>query len=300
MHMGSKVKSLQEKGRLMSTSPAETMLVAEQVTYRYPTMPPESAPALNQVSLRVGAGEYVALLGHNGSGKSTLARHFNALLIPQEGRVLVQGFDTREPANRRRVREMVGMVFYNPDNQVVATVVEDDVAWSLAARGWSRAEIQERVDEALAAVGLEEQRHLPPSSLSGGQRQRLAIAGVLALRPACLVADEVTALLDPQGRREIQGLLRRLNREQGMTVVQVTHLLEEAALADRIVVLEGGQVALEGTPAEIFSDLDRLQALHLAIPDVIALANRLRGAGLPIPPDALTAQDVASALLDYH
>lgn len=298
--MGSKVKSLQEKGRLMSTSPAETMLVAEQVTYRYPTMPPESAPALNQVSLRVGAGEYVALLGHNGSGKSTLARHFNALLIPQEGRVLVQGFDTREPANRRRVREMVGMVFYNPDNQVVATVVEDDVAWSLAARGWSRAEIQERVDEALAAVGLEEQRHLPPSSLSGGQRQRLAIAGVLALRPACLVADEVTALLDPQGRREIQGLLRRLNREQGMTVVQVTHLLEEAALADRIVVLEGGQVALEGTPAEIFSDLDRLQALHLAIPDVIALANRLRGAGLPIPPDALTAQDVASALLDYH
>ncbi len=298
--MGSKVKSLQEKGRLMSTSPAETMLVAEQVTYRYPTMPPENAPALNQVSLRVGAGEYVALLGHNGSGKSTLARHFNALLIPQEGRVLVQGFDTREPANRRRVREMVGMVFYNPDNQVVATVVEDDVAWSLAARGWSRAEIQERVDEALTAVGLEEQRHFPPNSLSGGQRQRLAIAGVLALRPACLVADEVTALLDPQGRREIQLLLRRLNREQGMTVVQVTHLLEEAALADRIVVLERGRVALEGTPAEIFSDLNRLQALHLAIPDVIALANRLRGAGLPIPPDALTAQDVASALLDYH
>jgi energy-coupling factor transport system ATP-binding protein len=276
------------------------MLVAEQVTYRYPTAPPDSAPALNQVSLRVKAGEYVALLGHNGSGKSTLARHCNALLIPQEGRVLVQGFDTREPANRRRVREMVGMVFYNPDNQVVATVVEDDVAWSLAARGWSRAEIQERVNEALAAVGLEEQRHLSPNSLSGGQRQRLAIAGVLALRPACLMADEVTALLDPLGRREIQMLLRRLNREHGMTIVQVTHLLEEAALADRIVVLEGGQVALEGTPAEIFADLDRLHALHLAIPDVIALANRLRGAGLPIPPDALTAQDVASALLDFR
>ncbi len=284
----------------MPTSSAETMLVAEQVTYRYPTALPDSAPALNQVSLRVKAGEYVALLGHNGSGKSTLARHCNALLIPQEGRVLVQGFDTREPANRRRVREMVGMVFYNPDNQVVATVVEDDVAWSLAARGWSRAEIQERVDEALAAVGLEEQRHLSPNSLSGGQRQRLAIAGVLALRPACLVADEVTALLDPLGRREIQMLLRRLNREQGMTIIQVTHLLEEAALADRIVVLEGGQVALEGTPAEIFADLDRLHALRLAIPDVIALANRLRGAGLPIPPDALTAQDVASALLDFR
>ena len=192
------------------------------------------------------------------------------------------------------------MVFYNPDNQVVATVVEDDVAWSLAARGWSRAEIQERVNEALAAVGLEEQRHLSPNSLSGGQRQRLAIAGVLALRPACLVADEVTALLDPLGRREIQMLLRRLNREHGMTIVQVTHLLEEAALADRIVVLEGGQVALEGTPAEIFADLDRLHALRLAIPDVIALANRLRGAGLPIPPDALTAQDVASALPDFR
>ena len=284
----------------MSTPSADTILVAEQVTYRYPTAASGTAPALDQVSLRVRKGEYLALLGHNGSGKSTLARHFNALLIPQAGRVLVSGFDTREPANRHRVREMVGMVFYNPDNQIVATVVEDDVAWSLAARGWSRAEIQERVNEALAAVGLEEQRQLSPHSLSGGQRQRLAIAGVLALRPACLMADEVTALLDPLARREIQALLRRLNREQGMTVIQVTHLLEEAALADRIVVLEGGRVALDGTPAEVFADLERLQQLHLAIPDVIALANRLRGAGLPIPPDALTAEDVASALVDYR
>jgi len=284
----------------MSTSSGDAILAAEEVTYQYPTAAPGAPPALDHVSLRVRRGEYLALLGHNGSGKSTLARHFNALVLPQEGRVLVDGLDTRDAANKRRVREMVGMIFYNPDNQIVATVVEDDVAWSLAARGWSRAEIEERVNEALAMVGLEEQRGLSPHRLSGGQKQRLAIAGVLALRPACILADEVTALLDPVGRSEIQSLLRRLNREQGLTVVQVTHLLEEAALADRIVVLEGGRVALEGTPAEVFSDLERLQKLRLAIPDVIALANRLRVAGLPIPLDALTAEDVASALVDYR
>jgi energy-coupling factor transport system ATP-binding protein len=284
----------------MSTSSGDAILVAEDVTYRYPTAEPGTPPALDHVSLRVRKGEYLALLGHNGSGKSTLARHFNALVLPQEGRVLVDSLDTRDPANKRRVREMVGMIFYNPDNQIVATVVEDDVAWSLAARGWSRAEIEERVNEALAMVGLAEQRHLSPHRLSGGQKQRLAIAGVLALRPACILADEVTALLDPVGRSDIQGLLRRLNREQGLTIVQVTHLLEEAALADRIVVLEGGRVALEGTPAEVFADLDRLQKLRLAIPDVIALAHRLRVAGLPIPLDALTAEDVASALVDYR
>lgn len=284
----------------MSTSSGDAILAAEDVTYQYPTAAPGAPPALDHVSLRVRRGEYLALLGHNGSGKSTLARHFNALVLPQEGRVLVDGLDTRDAANKRRVREMVGMIFYNPDNQIVATVVEDDVAWSLAARGWSRAEIEERVNQALAMVGLEEQRGLSPHRLSGGQKQRLAIAGVLALRPACILADEVTALLDPVGRSEIQSLLRRLNREQGLTVVQVTHLLEEAALADRIVVLEGGRVALEGTPAEVFSDLERLQKLRLAIPDVIALANRLRVAGLPIPLDALTAEDVASALVDYR
>ncbi len=284
----------------MSTSSGDVILVAEDVTYRYPTAMPGAPPALDHVSLRVRRGEYLALLGHNGSGKSTLARHFNALVLPQEGRVLVDGLDTRDPANKGRVREMVGMIFYNPDNQIVATVVEDDVAWALAARGWSRAAIEARVSEALATVGLEEQRQLSPHRLSGGQKQRLAIAGVLALRPACILADEVTALLDPVGRNEIQRLLRRLNREHGLTIVQVTHLLEEAALADRIVVLEGGHVALEGTPAEVFADLERLQKLRLAIPDVIALANRLRVAGLPIPLDALTAEDVASALMDYH
>ncbi|HEY7356486.1 MAG TPA: energy-coupling factor transporter ATPase [Ktedonobacterales bacterium] len=284
----------------MSASSGDAILVAEDVTYQYPTAAPGAPPALDHVSLRVRKGEYLALLGHNGSGKSTLARHFNALVLPEEGRVLVDGLDTRDPANKRRVREMVGMIFYNPDNQIVATVVEDDVAWALAARGWSRAEIEERVNEALAMVGLEEQRHVSPHRLSGGQKQRLAIAGVLALRPACILADEVTALLDPVGRNDIQGLLRRLNREQGLTIVQVTHLLEEAALADRIVVLEAGRVALSGTPAEIFSDLDRLQKLRLAIPDVIALAHRLRVAGLPIPPNALTAEDVASALVDYR
>ncbi len=281
----------------MSASSDDAILVAEQVTYQYPTAAAGAPPALDHVNLRVRKGEYLALLGHNGSGKSTLARHFNALVLPQEGRVLVDGLDTRDPSNKRRVREMVGMIFYNPDNQIVGTVVEDDVAWALAARGWPRTEIEQRVNEALAMVGLEEVRRLSPQQLSGGQKQRLAIAGVLALRPACILADEVTALLDPVGRHEVQSLLRRLNRDHGLTIVQVTHLLEEAALADRIVVLEGGRVALEGAPAEVFGDLERLQALRLAIPDVIALAHRLRVAGLPIPPDALTAEAVASALV---
>jgi energy-coupling factor transport system ATP-binding protein len=270
----------------------------QHISYTYPdsTAGRGGVPALRDVSLQVQAGEYLVVLGHNGSGKSTLARHCNALLAPDSGRVLVAGLDTRDPAARRAIRETVGMIFHNPDNQIIATVVEDDVAWGLAARGLPAALIHERVAEAMAAVGMAELRGQPPHRLSGGQRQRLAIAGVLALRPRCIVADEATALLDPRARQAIAGLLHELSRALGVAVIHVTHLLDEAALADRVVVMERGRIVMEGPPAAIFADLERLRALRLAVPAPIELAARLRGAGVPISRAALTVEAIAEEL----
>ena len=276
------------------------LIDVDRVTYRYParggTTP--ASPAIEAVSLRVAPGEYVALLGHNGSGKSTLARLLNGLLAPEAGHVRVLGHDTCERARRRFVRERVGMIFSDPDSQIIATVVADDVAWGLAARGLPREVIASRVDAALAAVGLTDARGRAPYELSGGQRQRLAIAGVLALEPACIVADEVTSQLDPQARGEILALLRHLNRTRGLGVVAVTHLLEEAALADRVIVLEQGRIALEGAPAAVFADLDRLRALRLVVPEVALLGERLRRVGLAIPPDALSPEALVAALIE--
>ncbi len=249
--------------------------------------------ALRDINLRVRQGEYVVVLGHNGSGKSTLARHCNALLTPTSGRVLVAGMDTSDRTMQRAIRDKVGMIFQNPDNQIIATVVEDDVAWALTMRGLPAALIRERVEEAMEVVGISDLRERAPQQLSGGQKQRLAIAGVLALRPQCIVADEATAQLDPLSRREIVALLHKLNREPGLTVIQVTHLLEEAALAERIVILQQGQIVMEGPPTDIFSDLERLRRLKLAIPEPIELAARLREAGLPLAPDALTVEALA-------
>lgn len=277
----------------------EPLIDAECVTYRYPARNgiTPAHPAIDAVSLRVNPGEYVALLGHNGSGKSTLARLLNGLLVPADGHVRVLGHDTRERTRRRFVRERVGMIFSDPDSQIIATVVADDVAWGLAARGLPRDIIARRVDAALAAVGLADARGRAPHELSGGQRQRLAIAGVLALEPACIVADEVTAQLDPQARGEILSLLRELNRTRGLSVVAVTHLLEEAALADRVIVLEHGRIALEGAPAAVFADLNRLRALRLVVPEIALLGERLRRTGLAIPPDALTPEALIAALI---
>jgi energy-coupling factor transport system ATP-binding protein len=276
------------------------LIEVERATYVYParygTAP--SAPALDAVSLRVAPGEYVALLGHNGSGKSTLARLLNGLLVPAAGHVRVLGHDTRNRARRPFVRERVGMIFSDPDSQIIATVVADDVAWGLAARGLPREVIAGKVDAALAAVGLADARGRAPQELSGGQRQRLALAGVLALEPACIVADEVTAQLDPRARGEILALLRELNRIRGLSVVAVTHLLEEAALADRVIVLEQGHIALEGPPAAVFADLDRLRALRLVVPEVALLGERLRLAGRVIPQDALTPEALVAALIE--
>ncbi len=281
----------------MSTAP---LIDIQHITYSYPgsrTTVSQPHTALRDVSLQVREGEYLVILGHNGSGKSTLARHCNALLIPDAGQVLVAGMDTRAKEQQRTIRDNVGMVFQNPDNQIIATLVEDDVAWALAVRGQSPSFIAERVEYAMNAVGITHLRQLPPHRLSGGQRQRLAIAGVLALRPQCIIADEATSQLDPLSRQEIVALLHELHRELGLTIIHVTHLLEEAALAQRIVVMEEGRIVMQGTPAAIFAELERLRSLKLSIPMPLELATRLRLAGIAISGDALTIEAIAQEML---
>lgn len=283
----------------MSASP---LIDVQHISYAYPAPKGKKGEiqpvvALREVDLQVQQGEYLVLLGHNGSGKSTLARHCNALLLPDCGQVLVAGLDTRDTSKQRTIRERVGIIFQNPDNQIIATVVEDDVAWALAVRGLPTEIIRERVDAAMAMVGITHLRQLPPHKLSGGQRQRLAIAGVLALRPQCIIADEATAMLDPLSRQEITRLLHQLNQEYGLTIMQVTHLLEEAALGQRVVVMEQGRIVLEGPPATIFADLERLRALKLAIPDPIELADRLRRAGVALSPTAVTIEAIAQEIV---
>ncbi len=270
----------------------------QQITYTYPlqmqansaAQPPK---ALQDVSLQIQPGEYLAVLGHNGSGKSTLARQCNALITPDAGRVLVEGMDTSDRTQHRAIRDCVGMIFQNPDNQLIATVVEDDVAWALAVRGLPAALIAERVEQAMAAVNISHLRELPPHRLSGGQKQRLAIAGVLALRPRCIIADEATSQLDPLSRREITALLHQLHQDLGLTIIHVTHLLEEAALAQRVIVMQQGRVVMQGTPPVVFADIARLRQLKLAIPEPIELADRLRAAGLSISSEALTVEAIA-------
>lgn len=282
--------------RPLTTDRVETAsadILIEDVTYYYPGA---ARPALRNVSLRIEQGEYVALLGHNGSGKSTLSRVIGGLLTPARGSVTIAGLDVEAAESRARVRELIGMIFSDPDNQIVATVVEDDVAWGLAARGLPLAEIRARAAAALAAVGLSEAAGRAPWELSGGQRQRLAIAGALALEPRALIADEPTAMLDPMARRDIVNLLQRLNRERGLTVIHVTHALDEAALAGRVVALEEGRIALDEPPAAAFANLDRIRALRLVIPDTARLVAALRARGLPVPPDALTPETLVAAL----
>ncbi len=281
----------------MSASP---LIDIQQITYAY-LVPKkgelQTIPALRGVSLQVQPGEYLVILGHNGSGKSTLARHCNALLLPDSGRVLVSGIDTRDTLKQRTIRESVGIIFQNPDNQIIATIVEDDVAWALAVRGLPAVLIRERVESAMEAVGIAHLRQQLPHKLSGGQRQRLAIAGVLALRPQCIIADEATTMLDPLSRQEIISLLHQLNQQYGLTIIHVTHLLEEIVQAQRVVVMEHGQIVLEGTPASLFADLRRLRALKLAIPEPIELAARLREIGLPISTRAVTLEAIAQEIL---
>ncbi len=274
------------------------ILQVEDLNFTYTPEHGDPVPALFGVSLAIQPGEYVAILGHNGSGKSTLARHLNALLLPSEGRVRVKDWDTRDAAHLLDIRAAVGMVFQNPDNQMVATIVEEDVAFGPENLAVPHAELTARVDWALERVDMLAQRKRAPHLLSGGQKQRVCIAGVLAMRPEVLVLDEATAMLDPLGRREVLATVRRLNREQGVTVVAITHHMEEAVEADRVVVMADGRVALDGTPREVFGQTGRLQALHMDVPQVTQLAGALRRCWPDFPADLLTSAELTAAVRD--
>ncbi len=250
-------------------------------------------PALTHVSLDVHRGEFLAVLGHNGSGKSTLAKLLNALYQPGEGQVSVCGFDTADENHLWDIRQQAGMIFQNPDNQLVATVVQEDVAFGLENLGIPHDEMVRRIDEALAAVRMTEYAASAPHLLSGGQKQRVAIAGILAMQPSVIIADEATAMLDPAGREEVLRTIRRLNREKGITVVWITHFMEEAAQADRVIVMNKGQAVLSGTPREVFAQADALQEMHLDVPPMTHLSHRLRRDGMPLPEGILTVEEMA-------
>ena len=252
--------------------------------------------ALDGVSLEIKQGEFVAVIGANGSGKSTLARHLNALLLPTDGTVLVDGMDTEDENKMWDIRQKVGMVFQNPDNQIVAAIVEEDVAFGPENIGVPGPEIPKRVADSLAAVGMTEYAKHAPHLLSGGQKQRVAIAGILALQPECIVLDEPTAMLDPQGRKEIVGTVRKLNEEKNMTIVYITHYMVEALAADRVVVMEKGHIRFMGTPREVFSRVDELEALGLEAPLAAKVASELRKSGVKLPQDIITDEELAQAL----
>ncbi len=248
------------------------------------------------LNLSIEAGSFVAVLGHNGCGKSTLAKHFNAILLPAGGSVTVYGMDTKDEELLLAIRQAVGMVFQNPDNQIVSNVVEEDVAFAPENLGVPSDEIQRRVDAALKTVGMYEYRAHAPQLLSGGQKQRVAIAGVLAMKPKCIVLDEPTAMLDPQGRREVIETVERLNREEGMTVVLITHHMDEATHAGRVVAMNDGKIVADGTPAEVFSQVELLRSVGLSVPETTELLYALRADGFDLPLDALSIDQCAQAL----
>ena len=275
---------------------AEKFFELDHVTHVYQSGEGEGHEALRGVTLSIGVGEFVAVLGANGSGKSTLARHLNALLLPSEGQCLVRGMDTCDEARRWDIRQEVSMVFQNPDNQLIAAVVADDVAFGPENLGIPPAEIRRRVAEALALVGMERYAQAAPHLLSGGQKQRIAIAGAIAMQTHALVLDEPTAMLDPRGRAEVLRAVERLHDEQSMTIVYITHFMEEAIAADRIVLMEAGQVVMDGTPREIFAQPEKVRALGLDVPLAADLAARLRRGGRDLPQDILTDEELLHCL----
>ena len=274
---------------------SEPIIKTEQLVFRYTTEEGVAPTVLDEVTLSIEEGSFVAVLGHNGSGKSTLAKHMNAILLPSGGKVYVSGLDTADEGLLLDIRRQVGMVFQNPDNQIVASVVEEDVAFGPENLGIPSKEIRQRVDSALERVGMSTYARHAPHLLSGGQKQRIAIAGVLAMRPRCIVLDEPTAMLDPVGRREVMNTIKELNRE-GITVILITHHMDEAAQADRLIVMHGGHVMHDGTPAEVFRDVDGLRAIGLEVPEPVALMHELRKAGIDVPLNTLDVDSCAAAL----
>jgi len=276
----------------------QPIIQTEQLAFSYPAAEEESAPklVLNGVDLSIQRGTFTAILGHNGSGKSTLAKHMNAILLPSGGKVYVDGMDTVREETLLQIRKTVGMVFQNPDNQIVANVVEEDVAFAPENLGVPPAEIRQRVDDALKAVNMYQFREHAPHLLSGGQKQRIAIAGVIAMQPECIVLDEPTAMLDPIGRADVLRTIKTLNRERGVTVVLITHHMDEAAQADRLVVMAQGRIIADGPPKQVFQDVEGLKAVGLTVPDTVELLWQLRQEGLDVPLDALSDEECAQAL----
>ena len=276
----------------------DAIIETKDLSFSYPADEGEEpALVLKGVDLAIEKGSFVVVLGHNGSGKSTLAKTFNGILPPVGGKVYVAGMDTSDEDLLLAIRSTVGMVFQNPDNQIVANVVEEDVAFGPENLGVPSPEIRSRVDEALAAVGMSGFARHAPHLLSGGQKQRIAIAGVLALEPECIVLDEATAMLDPVGRREVLSAVHKLNREKGITVVLITHHMNEAEDADRVVVMDDGKVIMDGAPRQVFTQVERLRSMGLTVPDTVDLLDRLRKDGLDVPLTALTVEECADAIL---
>ncbi len=277
----------------------EKMIEIKGLHFRYESENGDTKPkedVLKGIDLNIGRGEFVAVLGHNGCGKSTLAKHINAILLPTEGTVTVDGIDTKDDSRLFDLRQRAGMVFQNPDNQIVSSIVEEDVAFALENLGVPYEEMRKRVDDALKAVDMYEYRMHSPSQLSGGQKQRVAIAGIIAMQPKCIILDEPTAMLDPHGRKEVMATIKRMNREQGVTIVLITHYMDEAAQAERVVVMDKGRVVLDNTPPKVFSQVEFLKGIGLDVPQVTELAWELRRAGCDIPEDIITEDECVEAL----
>ena len=275
----------------------EAMVKCENVSFKYRAVEGEKEKyAVNGVSFEVEKGEFLVVLGHNGSGKSTIAKHMNALLIPSDGTVIVDGLDTKDQKNLWEIRSRAGMVFQNPDNQLVATIVEEDVAFGPENLGVEPEEIRRRVDESLKKVGMYEYRRHAPHLLSGGQKQRIAIAGILAMKPKCIIFDEPTAMLDPSGRREVLNNIKEINEKYGITIVLITHYMDEAAQADRVIVMDGGKVILEGKPREVFSNVKEMKEIGLDVPQVTELCYELKNSGINIDTNILNVDEMVDAL----
>lgn len=276
---------------------SDTIIKFDNVSFAYELEDEGVVNAVNDFSLEVPEGQFLAVLGHNGCGKSTVAKLINGILVPNKGKVTVEGMDTSDEEKTVDIRKTVGMVFQNPDNQIVATIVEDDVAFGPENLGVEPSEIRKAVDSALKAVGMYEFRKREPHRLSGGQKQRVAIAGVIAMNTKCIVMDEPTAMLDPQGRKEVMDTVMKLNKEFGITVILITHYMDEAVKADKVVVMDGGRIAIDGTPKEVFKNVEKMKGLGLDVPQATELAYRLRKKGFKLPDNILDENECAEAIL---
>ncbi len=276
----------------------EPIIEVNNLKFKYPAseIDEETPTILDDISFKVNKGEFVGIIGHNGSGKSTLAKLLNAINIPTEGEIKVKGMDTKDDNNLWDIRQTAGMVFQNPDNQLVATIVEDDVAFGPENLGVPPEEIRERVDACLETVGMSDFKRSEPNNLSGGQKQRVAIAGILAMEPECIILDEPTAMLDPNGRKEVINTIKKLNKEKDMTILHITHYMDELIDADRIIVLDKGKILLEGKPKEIFSHVDELKEIGLDVPVMTSLAHELKESGYDLPDDLLSIEETADAI----